>query len=124
MVQYPGVQYPGVRYPGVRYSGVRYSGPAAVIAILLVALVWPAAAADPWVLWEKKEGQTAGEFNDTWTPVGSYEGPRGCRAMRREIVARYRRTDVTTMGADTVRIKDPLGWWLTYTCRPGGAPPK
>jgi hypothetical protein len=28
------------------------------------------------------------------------------------------------MGADTVRIRDPLGWWLTYTCRPGGAPPK
>lgn len=59
-----------------------------------------------------------------WTPVGSYEGARGCRAMRREIVARYRRRDVTAMDADTVRIKDPLGWWLTYTCRPGGAPPR
>jgi len=28
------------------------------------------------------------------------------------------------VGADTVRIKDPLGWWLTYICRPGGAPPR
>ena len=97
---------------------------AIVLPILLTAFVSPTAAADPWVLWEKKEGQTAGEFNATWTPVGSYEGPRGCRAMRREIVARYRRKNVTAMGADTVRIKDPLGWWLTYTCRPGGAPPK
>ena len=97
---------------------------AIVLPILLPAFVSPTAAADPWVLWEKKEGQTAGEFNATWTPVGSYEGPRGCRAMRREIVARYRRKNVTAMGADTVRIKDPLGWLLTYTCRPGGAPPK
>ena len=44
---------------------------AVVLLILLVALVSPVAAADSWVLWEKKEGQTAGEFNDTWTPIGS-----------------------------------------------------
>ena len=94
------------------------------LAALLLALTRPAAGAETWILWEKKEGQTSGEFNDTWTPVGSYEGARGCRAMRREIVARYRRKDVTAPGADTMRIKDPLGWWLTYTCRPGGAPPR
>lgn len=94
------------------------------LVALLLALIRPASAAETWVLWEKKEGQTSGEFNDTWTPVGSYESARGCRAMRREIVARYRRKDVTAAGADTVRIKDPLGWWLTYTCRPGGAPPR
>jgi hypothetical protein len=83
------------------------------LAALLLALTRPALGGETWILWEKKEGQTSGEFNDTWTPVGSYEGARGCRAIRREIVARYRR-----------RIKDPLGWWLTYTCRPGGAPPR
>jgi hypothetical protein len=94
------------------------------LAALLLALTPPASGAETWTLWEKKEGQTSGAFNHTWTPVGSYEGARGCRAMRREIVARYRRKDVTTAGADTVRVKDPLGWWLTYTCRPGGAPPR
>jgi hypothetical protein len=94
------------------------------LAALLLALTPPASGAETWILWEKKEGQTSGEFNDTWTPVGSYESARGCRAMRREIVARYRRKDVTAAGADTVRVKDPLGWWLTYTCRPGGAPPR
>jgi hypothetical protein len=94
------------------------------LVALLLALIGPASAAETWILWEKKEGQTTGEFNDTWTPVGSYEGERGCRAMRREIVARYRRKDVSAVDADTVRIQDPLGWWLTYTCRPGGAPPR
>jgi hypothetical protein len=92
------------------------------LAALLLAPPRLASGAETWILWEKKEGQMSGEFNDTWTPVGSYESERGCRAMRREIVARYRRKDVTAVGADTVRIKDPLGWWLTYTCRPGGAP--
>jgi hypothetical protein len=94
------------------------------LAALLLALTRPASGAETWVLWEKKQGQTSGEFNGTWTPVGGYEGKRGCSAMRREIVARYRRKDVTPVGADTVRIKDPLGWWLTYTCLPGGAPPR
>ena len=110
--------------PGVYSRGMGATRWVIVLPILITAMISPAEAADPWVLWEKKEGQTGGEFNDTWTPIGSYEGPRGCRAMRREIVARYRRRDVTAMGADTVRIRDPLGWWLTYTCRPGGAPPK
>ena len=77
------------------------------LAALLLVLTRPASGAETWILWEKKEGQTSGEFNDIWTPVGSYEGARGCRAMRREIVARYRRKDVTAAGADTVRIKGP-----------------
>ena len=42
--------------------------------------------------------------------------------MRREIVARYRRKNVTAMGADTVRIEDPLGWWLDLHLPTGGRP--
>lgn len=70
----------------VQYVGVRYARPAVVLAVL-AALAAPAPAAEPWVLWEKKERQTAGELDGAWIPVGSYEGARGCRATRREIGA-------------------------------------
>jgi hypothetical protein len=93
------------------------------LSLLLLALLSPAWAGEKWVLWQKKEGQTS-DFNDTWTPVGGYESERGCRAMRKELLSRYRRADVTAVSADAVRVRDPLGWWLTYACRPGRVPPK
>jgi hypothetical protein len=92
--------------------------------LLLLTLLSPAWAGEKWVLWQKKEGQTSGDFNDTWTPVGGYESERGCQAMRTELLSRYRRTDITAVSADALRVRDPLGWWLTYACRPGRVPPK
>ena len=45
--------------PTAYWTLVQYPRPAVVLSILLVALVSPAAAADPWTRWEKKEGQAA-----------------------------------------------------------------
>lgn len=95
-----------------------------VVLVVLLALTWPAAARDAWVLWEKKEGQTSGQFKDTWTLVGSYESERGCRAMLNEILSGFRRRDIATVSADTVIVKDPVGWQLTYTCLRGGVHPR
>jgi hypothetical protein len=95
-----------------------------LISVIVLALLSPASAGEAWVLWQKEGGQVSGRFKDTWTVVGAYGSERECRAAWREMLSGVRRTHTATDSADAVIVQDPLGWRLTYACRPGGKHPR